>query len=113
MQTLEEPYSLRFDYEMSTDHYTKEDQDMMYFNAAMLFYSIGNVEEIAMGVKSPSGGSTMTTYHREELEKDLPMLQNADYEDDQIFRDNLTELQAAAEKHLSTALRSYLSTEEK
>ena len=43
------------------------------------------------------------TYFREELEKELPGLQNADYEDDQIFRDGLSELHAAVETHLSTA----------
>lgn len=110
LQTLEEPYSLRFDYEMSTDHYTKEDQDMMYFNAAMLFYAIGNVEEISMEIKNPSGSSTMTTYHREELEKDLSMSLDPDYEDDQMFRSGLSEVYAAAVKHLSTALGAYLST---
>lgn len=104
LQTLEELYSLRFDYEMSTDFFTEEDRDLLYFNAAMLFYSIGNVEEIAVGIKHPSGnGSMIMTYFREELEKELPGLQNADYEDDQIFRDGLSELHAAVETHLSTA----------
>lgn len=103
MQTLESPYSLRFDYEMSTDLFTEEDQDMLYFNAAMLFYAIGNVEEISMEVRSPSGvGTTMMTYHREELEKELPMLPNADYEDDQAFREALSGLLAAVEKYLAT-----------
>lgn len=102
MQTLEAPYSLRFDYEMSMDHYTKEDQDMMYFNAAMLFYSIGNVEEISMDVKNPSGsGSAMSIYHREELEKDLPLLQNVDYENDQAFREGLSELLIEVETYLT------------
>ncbi|MDE7233125.1 MAG: DUF4825 domain-containing protein, partial [Lachnospiraceae bacterium] len=40
LQTVEDPYSLRFAYEMSTDLYTQEDKDMIYFNAAMLFYAI-------------------------------------------------------------------------
>ena len=111
LQTLEEPYSLRFDYQMSTDYYTKEDQDMMYYNAALLFYAIGNVEEIAMEIKSPSGSSTMTTYHREELEKDLSMSFHPNYEDDQMFRSGLSEVHTAAVKHLSTARRAYLSTE--
>lgn len=101
LQTLESPYALRFDYKMSMDYFTKEDQDMLYFNAAMLFYAIGNVEEIAVEVKDPSGGGTdMMIYRREELEKDLPMLEKADYGDDQIFRDGLTELQTAVETYL-------------
>lgn len=101
MQTLDEPYSLRFDYEMSTDLFTKEDQDMLYFNAAMLFYAIGNVEEISMEVRNPSGiGTEMKIYHREKLEKDLSLLQDVDFEDDQAFREDLFELEAAAIKHL-------------
>lgn len=101
LQTLESPYALRFDYKMCMDHFTKDDQDMLYFNAAMLFYAIGNLEQIAVEVKYPSGGgSDMMIYRREELEKDLPMLEKADYEDDQIFRDGLTELQTAVETYL-------------
>lgn len=104
LQTLKRPYSLRFDYEMSTDYFTKEDQDMLYFNAAMLFYAIGNVEEISMEVKHPSNeGSAMVIYDREEMEKELPGLQNADYEDDQVFRDGLSELHTAVETYLSAA----------
>lgn len=101
LQTLESPYALRFDYKMCMDHFTKDDQDMLYFNAAMLFYAIGNLEQIAVEVKYPSGGgSDMMIYRREELEKDLPMLEKADYEDDQIFRDGLAELQTAVETYL-------------
>lgn len=104
LQTLERPYSLRFDYEMSTDLFTQEDRDMLYFDAAMLFYAVGNVEEIAMEVQNPSGtGSMVMIYKREELEKELPGLQNADYEDEQVFRDGLSELHIAVEAHLSTA----------
>lgn len=104
LQTLERPYSLRFDYEMSTDLFTQEDRDMLYFDAAMLFYAVGNVEEIAMEVQNPSGaGSMMTTYKREELEKELPGLQNADYEDEQVFRDGLADLHMAVEAYLSAA----------
>lgn len=102
MQTLERPYSLRFDYEMSTDYVTQEDRDMLYFNAAMLFYAVGNVEEISTEVRNPYGaGSMMTTYKREELEKELPILQNVDYENNQLFRDELSELHTAVETHLS------------
>lgn len=101
LQTLESPYALRFDYKMCMDHFTKDDQDMLYFNAAMLFYAIGNLEQIAVEIKYPSGGgSDMMIYRREELEKDLPMLEKADYEDDQIFRDGLAELQTAVETYL-------------
>ena len=104
LQTLERPYSLRLDYEMSTDSFTKEDQDMLYFNAAMLLYAIGNVEEISMEVKHPSGGgSEMMIYYREELEKDLSVLQTADYEDDELFREGLSELHLAVETYLSAA----------
>lgn len=104
MQTVERPYSLRFDYEMSTDYFTQEDRDMLYFNAAMLFYAVGNVEEISMEVRNPSGaGSAMMVYYREELEKELPGLQNADYEDDSVFREGLSELYIAVETYLSAA----------
>lgn len=104
LQTLEEPYSLRVDYEMSTDYFTKEDQDMLYFNAAMLFYSIGNVEEISSEIKHPSGeGSEMKVYYREELEKEIPILQNVNFEDEQTFRDGLAELQTAVETHLKAS----------
>lgn len=102
MQTLERPYSLRFDYEMSTDYVTQEDRDMLYFNAAMLFYAVGNVEEISTEVRNPYGaGSMMTTYKREELEKEFPILQNVDYENNQLFRDELSELHTAVKTHLS------------
>lgn len=104
MQTLEQPFSLRIDYEMSTDYFTKEDEDMLYFNAAMLFYAIGNVEEISSEIKHPSGrNSEMKVYYREELEKELPVLQNADYEDEQTFRDGLTDLHLGVETYLSAS----------
>lgn len=100
MQTLKEPYSLRVDYEMSTDYFTKEDQDMLYFNAAMLFYSVGNVEEISSEIRHPSGkGFEMKVYYREKLEEEIPILQNVNFEDDQTFRDGLAELQTAVETH--------------
>lgn len=120
LQTVEEPYSLRFSYEMSTDLYTQEDKDMIYFNVAMLFYTIGNVEEITIDVKRPTtyvkdstGTRTISdsfcrTYMREEMEQELPLLQNADYEDDQGFREALSELHIAVEKHLSEA-SSYIN----
>lgn len=104
LQSLEEPYSLRFDYEMSTDLFTQEDRDMLYFNAAMLFYAVGNVEEIAIEVQNPSGSSFMMTYDREKMEKELPGLLNADYEDEQGFRERLSELHIAVEAHLSAAI---------
>lgn len=42
----------------------------------------------------------MKIYHREKLEKDLSLLQDVDFEDDQAFREDLFELEAAAIKHL-------------
>lgn len=102
LQTQKRPYSLRFDYEMSTDFITQEDRDMLYFNAAMLFYAVGNVEEIAMEVRNPSGESSMmVVYGLEELEKEFPILQNVDYEDDRMFREGLSEMFTAVETHLS------------
>lgn len=103
LQTAEEPYSLRFGYEMSTDIFTKDDQDMIYFNAAMLFYSIGNVEEISVEIKKPSGENfMMRVYYREEMEKDIPSLQNLDYGNEQIFRETLSEVHVEVEKRIST-----------
>lgn len=103
LQTAEEPYSLRFGYEMSTDIFTKDDQDMIYFNAAMLFCSIGNVEEISIEIKNPSGeGFMMRDYYREKLEKDIPALQNVDYGNEQIFRETLSEVHVEVEKRIST-----------
>ncbi len=113
LQTVEEPYSLRFTYEMSTDLYTQEDKDMIYFNAAMLFYSIGNVEEITIDVKGPATyvqdstgtrditASFCRTYRREEMEQELPALQDVDCENDKIFRKGLSDLHFAIEQHLA------------
>lgn len=110
LQTSEQPYSLRFSYEMSTDFYTGEDQDTVYFNVAMLFYAIGNVEEIVVDVEDSSGrGSSLMICNREQMEKDLPILQNVDYEDDQAFRESLSELHIAVVKYLSerSAYKNY------
>ena len=113
LQTVEEPYSLRFSYEMSTDRFTQEDSDMIYFNAAMLFYSIGNVKEITIDVKRPTtyvqdstGTRDITTsfcrtYMREEMEQELPVLQDTDHENDKIFRKKLSDLHFAIEQHLA------------
>ncbi len=102
VQTAEEPYSLRFQYEMSTDNYTKEDQDMVYFNAAMLFYAVGNVEEITVEIAYPSGKEPMVlVYSRDALEEEIPGLRDADYENDQVFRDKLAELNAEIEAYLA------------
>lgn len=102
LQTAEEPYSLRFDYEMSMDHYTGEDQDMLYFNAAMLFYAIENVEEITMEIDNPSGGSVMSVYYREDLVKDIPALQDVDFENEEIFREKFSTLQSDVETYLTS-----------
>lgn len=103
LQTMEQPYSLRFSYEMSTDILTKEDEDTLYFNAAMLFYAVGNLEEVTMDVQNPGGAdkSHFCVYEREKMEEALPALQNADFEDDQAFRDGLEELYPAIEAYLS------------
>lgn len=103
LQTVEPPYSLRFSYEMSTDILTREDEDTLYFNAAMLFYAVGNLEEITMDFQNPGGvdQSYFRVYEREKMEQELPALQNADFEDDQAFRDGLEELYPAIEAYLS------------
>lgn len=113
LQTVEEPFSLRFSYEMSTDLFTQEDKDMIYFNVAMLFYSIGNVDEITIVVKppityvqNPNETKTVQTsfctyYMREEMEQELPELQDADYENDEVFREKLSDLHVAIEAHLA------------
>ena len=113
LQTVEEPYSLRFSYEMSTDRFTQEDSDMIYFNTAMLFYSIGNVREITIDVKRPTTyvqdatgtrditASFCRTYRREEMEQELPALEEADYENDKNFRKKLSDLHFAIEQHLA------------
>ena len=70
----------------------------------MLFYSIGNVQEISSEIKHPSGeGSEMKVYYREKMEKEIPILQNANFEDEKTFRDGLAELQTAVETHLKAA----------
>ncbi len=103
LQTMNRPYSLRFSYEMSTDILTKEDEDTLYFNAAMLFYAVGNLEEITMDVQNPGGvdKSHFCVYEREEMEGELPTLRDADYEDNQAFRESLEELYPAIEAYLS------------
>lgn len=103
LQTMEQPYSLRFSYEMSTDILTQEDEDTLYFNAAVLFYAVGNLEEVVMDIRNPRGTdqSYFKVYRREEMEEELPVLQGADYEDEQVFRDGLEELYPAIEKYLS------------
>lgn len=105
LQTVEEPYSLRFDYEMSTDTITKEDRDMLYFNAVMLFYAIGNVEEIAVGINRPAGtepADMMEVYYREELGQDIPALLSADFENEVAFREKLSTLHSEVESFLSS-----------
>lgn len=103
LQTMEQPYSLRFSYEMSMDVLTKEDEDTLYFNAAMLFYTVGNLEEITMDIQNPGGvdKTYFRVFEREQMEEELPALLDADYEDDQAFRDSLEELYPAIEAYLS------------
>lgn len=112
LQTMEQPYSLRFSYEMSTDILSKEDSDTLYFNAAMLFYAVGNLEEVVMDVQNPKGAdqSYFCAYDREKMEEELPDLLRGDYENDQVFRDNLVTLYSAVEEYLSETdtLEEYL-----
>lgn len=105
LQTMEQPYSLRFTYEMSTDILSKEDEDTLFFNAAMLFYAVGNLEEVTMEVQNPKGAdqSHLCIYDRAQMEEKLPGLLNADYEDDQAFRDGLDTLYSEIEEYLSEA----------
>ena len=105
LQTLESPYALRFDYKMCMDHFTKDDQDMLYFNAAMLFYAIGNLEEIAVGINRPAGtepADMMEVYYREELGQDIPALLSADFENEVAFREKLSTLHSEVESYLSS-----------
>lgn len=95
LQTMEAPYSLRFEYEMTTSSLPEEDSDLMYFNAAMLFYAIGNVDEIMMYIRYPIGSDTESSvyvYYREDMEKAHEGLSGADYENGQVFREGLESL---------------------
>lgn len=78
---------------------------MLYFNAAMLFYAIGNVEEIAVGINRPAGtrsADMMEVYYREELGQDIPALLNADFENEEVFREKLPTLHSEVETYLSS-----------
>lgn len=95
LQTVQEPYSLRFAYEMTQDSLLQEDLDMIHFNAVMLFYAIGNVDEISISIKQPMGNETKYSFHvyyRTDLEETYGGLLTADYEDTQIFREGLEKL---------------------
>lgn len=95
LQTMEAPYSLRFEYEMTTSSLPEEDSDLMYFNAAMLFYAIGNVDEIMMYIRYPIGSDTESSvyvYYRTDMEKAHEGLSGADYENGQVFREGLESL---------------------
>ncbi len=103
LQTLEKPYSVRFEYEMTTSSIPQEDLDMMYFNAAMLFYTIGNVDEVAIYVRQPSGGdaaATMHGYTRADMEEVFGGLLKADYENEELFHQGISELHAAVVEYL-------------
>lgn len=112
LQTMKQPYSVRFSYEMSTDILSKEDDDTLFFNAAMLFYAVGNLEQVVIDVQNPKGAdqSHFCVYDREKMEKELPGLRNADYENDRVFREDLATLYSAIEEYLSEAdaLENYL-----
>ncbi|MDE7233126.1 MAG: hypothetical protein K2N37_08660, partial [Lachnospiraceae bacterium] len=72
-----------------------------------------NVEEITIDVKQPAtyvqdasgtrniSTSFLLTFRREEMEQKLPALQDADYENDEIFREKLSDLHIAIEAHLA------------
>lgn len=95
LQTKQEPYSLRLAYEMTRDSIPQEDLDMIYFNAAMLFYAIGNVDEISISVRQPAGRDredAIHVYDRENLEENFGGLSEADYENDEVFREGLEDL---------------------
>lgn len=103
LQTAEEPYSLRFEYEMTISSISQDDLDMMYFNAAMLFYAIGNVDEITMYVRQPAGSNAeplLQVYDRTDLREIFSRLSEADYENGELFRQNLSELHTDVVKYL-------------
>lgn len=103
LQTLEKPYSVRFEYEMTTDSIPQEDLDMMYFNASMLFYAIGNVDEVTMYIRQPSNNDTATLLHvytRSNMEEVFGGLLKADYENEELFHQGLLELHGAVVEYL-------------
>ncbi len=100
LQTMEQPYSLRYSFEISTDVLSKEDENTLYFNAAMLFYTVGNLEEVVMDVRNPGNvdGSYFRYYRREKMEEEFAGLLEADYEDGETFREGLEKLYSAVEE---------------
>lgn len=103
LQTKEEPYSLRFEYEMTQDSFLQDDLDMMYYNAAMLFYAIGNVEEVTFYIKYPIGSDTgpaLYAYYREDMKETYGALVDTDYENEALFRERLEELHESVVEHL-------------
>lgn len=103
LQTKQEPYSLRFEYEMTRDSIPQEDLDMLYFNAAMLFYAIGNVDEITMYVRHPVGSpeaSSLYSYERKDMEELFEGLSAADYENGELFRQQLEDLHVKVVEYL-------------
>lgn len=103
LQTKQEPYSLRFEYEMTRDSIPQEDLDMLYFNAAMLFCAIGNVDEITMYVRHPVGSSeasSLYSYDRKDMEELFEGLSAADYENGELFRQQLEDLHLKVVEYL-------------
>lgn len=103
LQTREKPYSVRFEYEMTTSSILQEDLDMMYFNAAMLFYAIGNVDEVTMYIRQPSGSDAAAPLHvytRADMEEVFGGLLKADYENEELFHQGISELHAAVVEYL-------------
>lgn len=104
LQTAEDPYSLQFTYEMTTDSIPQEDIEMMYFNALMLFYAIDNVEAVTIQVRHPAGSGSdysLHFYRRKDMEETFPELSQVNFDDGQIFREQLAGLHDRAVTYLN------------
>lgn len=76
---------------------------MLYFNAAMLFCAIGNVDEITMYVRHPVGSSeasSLYSYDRKDMEELFEGLSAADYENGELFRQQLEDLHLKVVEYL-------------
>lgn len=59
-------YTLHINYDLDTEYINEVDEDMIFFDAVLLFASIGNMDECVIAVDD---GNVMWTYTRTELEK--------------------------------------------